>query len=69
MTQQQQVMAHLAFVGPLTQRDAAYLYDVQRLGAIVHRLRQAGHDVVDLNRTMYGRAHREARYALRAGVN
>lgn len=68
MTQQQQVMAHLAFVGPLTQRDASKLYDVTRLGAIVYRLRRAGHDVIDLNSTVHGRAHREARYALRESV-
>jgi hypothetical protein len=43
VSQQDKVLAHLQNTGTLTQIDAATRYNIWRLAAVIHKLRQRGH--------------------------
>lgn len=43
VTQQDTIMHHLQNVGAISQIEAASRYNVWRLAAVIHRLRQRGH--------------------------
>ena len=58
MTQNETILGYLK-LHPITQRQAARLYDIYRLGARIHDLRAQGHDIrtemVGSGQTRYAR--------------
>lgn len=68
MTQSERVLRHLEERGGLTQREASDAYGIERLGARIYELRQAGYPIVkwmEAGKNRYGDTTHYARYFLK----
>lgn len=68
MTQSERVLRHLEERGGLTQREASDAYGIERLGARILELRQAGYPIVtvtEAGKNRYGDTTHYARYFLK----
>lgn len=68
MTQCDKVLRHLRDFGSITPMEALKEFGCMRLGARIHDLKRAGHDItrtLEAGRNRYGEETRYARYTLR----
>lgn len=68
MTQSERVLRHLEERGGLTQKEASDAYGIERLGARIYELRQAGYPIVkwmEAGKNRYGDTTHYARYFLK----
>lgn len=63
-SKKQQIAEHLLSGRPLTQWECIQLYRHTRLGAVVHELRQQGHDIRTINQRNSNDGGTHAKYVL-----